>query len=118
MNRQLDFNQLAAVAASLQELSKDREAPVHLEGDIIIDHGDGTIDFLDMDPGESARRVVEKVLQHPYVQDLLNQADQMWEALKWITMNAEAIPIPPPELELIIDCAIDASEWNESNPTD
>jgi hypothetical protein len=117
MTEALDFNRIAAIAASLQELNKDRSAPIAIEGDVIVERPDGSgIDFLDMDEGEAARRVVEKVIEHPYFQEMMAERDQLWEALKWLAANVEAIPIPPNEHIAVIDSAIDASGWDEDHP--
>jgi len=116
MTGRLDFNRIAAIAVSLQDLAKSREAPIHIEGDIIVERPDGSgIDFLDMDEGEAARRVVETVLDHHHVQELFAEADRMWEALKWLMLNVEAVPIPPNEHIEIIEAAIDASGWTDDS---
>jgi len=117
MPEALDFNRIAAIAVSLQELAKDRSAPVHIEGDVIVERPDGSnIDFIDMDEGEAARRVVEAVIAHAYVQEMLVERDQLWEALKWLVYNVDAVPIPPNEHVAVIESAIDASGWDEDQP--
>lgn len=111
----MDFNQIASVAASLQDLAKSREAPVFIEGDVIVEV-DGKPVFLDMDDGEAARKVVEAVLAHPYVQEMLNERDLLWEALKWLVANVSAVPLPPNEHVAVIESAITASGWDEDHP--
>lgn len=116
MTGRLDFNRIASIAVALQELAKDRSAPVHIEGDIIVERPDGSgIDFIDMDEGEAARRIVETVIGHPHVQELFAEADRMWEALKWLMLNVEAVPVPPNEHAATIEAAIDASGWSDDN---
>jgi hypothetical protein len=118
MTEALDFNRIAAIAATLQDLSKDRSAPIVIEGDVVVERPDGSgIDFLDMDEGEACRRVVEKVIEHPYFQEMLAERDQLWEALKWLTLNVEAVPLPPNEHQAVIESAIDACGWDEDHTT-
>jgi len=113
----LDFNQIAAVAATLQELRKDMQAPIGIDGDIVIERPDGSgIDFIEMEEGEASRRVVEAVLGHRYVQEVLDERDLLWEALKWLVANVEAVPLPPAEHQPTIESAIDASGWDEDHP--
>lgn len=112
MTGRLDFNRIAAIAVSLQDLAKNRETPIYIDGDIIVERPDGSgIDFIDMDGGEAARRVVETVLNHHHVQELFAETDRMWEALKWLVLNVDAVPTPPNEHIEIIEAAIDASGW-------
>lgn len=75
----LAFNQRAAIAASVQELTEDLDIPVYVEGDVW--NGQGA---EDMDPGEAARIVVDVVLDHPYVKASISEAEEYWETLKWI----------------------------------
>jgi len=118
MSDALDFNKIAAIAATLQDLKKDPSAPIAIEGDVIVERVDGSnIDFLDMDEGEACRRVVEKVIEHPYFQEMLAERDRLWEALKWLMLNVEAVPIPPDEHMNVINSAIDASGWDEDHPS-
>lgn len=116
MTDRLDFNHIASIAVALQALAKDRDAPVHIEGDIIVERPDESgIDFIDMDEGEAARRIVEAVINHPHVQELFTEADRMWEALKWLVLNVDTVPSPPDEHVAIVEAAIDASGWSESS---
>ena len=114
MTERLDFNRLAAVAASLQDLAKNTSASIGIDGDIVVEKPDGSgLDFIPMDEGEAARRVVEVVIDHPYVQEMLTERDRLWEALKWLVANVEAVPVPPDQHLSTIEAAIDASGWTE-----
>lgn len=52
---------------------------------------------------------------HPHVQELFDDADRMWEALKWLMLNVKAVPIPPNEHVEIVEAAIDASGWTDDS---
>lgn len=97
MDYRLDFNRIAAIAVDVEKLALDRSAPVATEGDIIVERPDGSgIDFLDMDKGEAARRVVEAVLSSRHVDELFAERDLLWDALRWmLSRNQGSIELTP-----------------------
>jgi len=109
----LDFNQICSIAAWLEELGKDPETPVYVEGDIAKATPEG-IEWLDMDKGEAARMAVIKVMEHPYLQGVLTERDLLWEALKWLLQVADHVPTPPDGLTPTIDSVLDAIEIEKS----
>lgn len=88
----LEFNQRAAIAAAVQELTKDSDIPVYVEGDV----WNGK-DYEDMDAGEAARVVVDVVLDHPFVKAVLEEREAYWDALKWLVSSIESLPEDRPE---------------------
>lgn len=90
----LNFNQRAAIAATLEDLAKDLDFPVHIEGDM---WGGPESGYGDMPEGEAARIIVDTVLDHPYVKEALAERDAYWEALKWTMVDAGINPEAPPQ---------------------
>lgn len=107
----LEFNQRAAIAASLEELAKDRDIPVYIEGDIYM----GGFEYDNMDKGEAARIAVDTVLDHPYVKTAMKEREDFWRALKWLVTVARYEEDVPDEIASTLWGAMDAAAFDRAN---
>lgn len=105
----ISFNERAAIAAEVENLKKDPDIPVWVDGEVL-----GTDDYEAMDSGEAARIVVDAVIDHPYLAKRLDEADLYWKALKWLAAHRSDNELPPPDLWAVMESVYAAALIEES----
>jgi len=108
-----DLNRVGAIAMAVEALSENEDHFVTVDGFVAVgNEQDGEVDFLDMDPGEAARCVVETVLDHPHVKEILDESEGLWRTIEWLLLQVysqgQTTETPPSDIKKTLSAAADA----------
>jgi hypothetical protein len=85
------LNDVCVIAASLEDLSRHPDHPVHIDGDVWVGE-----DVIEMDQDEAYRVVVDRVLTHPLLVERDTYAEECFSAIRWMIdqmdLDYESIP--------------------------